>query len=59
MTEQERVVIDRLVDAWNAFLLLPEEHDDDTDEFRHCIHRLQEKVMSRPIRRTLKGYDNG
>lgn len=53
MTEQEKIVMDRLVEAWNAFVALPVEHDDDILEFRHGIHRLQEKVMARPVRRAL------
>lgn len=55
LTSAERFVINRLVDAWNAFVELPREHNDDVTEFRHGIHRLQEKVMCRPIRRPIGG----
>ncbi len=55
LTPAERRVVDRLVEAWNAFVELPREHNDDVTEFRHGIHRLQEKVMCRPIRRTIGG----
>lgn len=48
LTEEERRVMAALVEAWNAFLALPVQHADDVDEFRHGIHRLQEKVFSRP-----------
>jgi hypothetical protein len=51
MTENR--VLDRLVDAWNTFVALPREHDDDIDEFRHGIHALQNMVLSRPVRRRL------
>ncbi|CCF19081.1 protein of unknown function [Pseudorhizobium banfieldiae] len=54
ITNQERMVIDMLVGAWNAFCELPMEHGDDQVEFRHGIHRLQEKILARPTRRSLK-----
>jgi hypothetical protein len=51
MTAGEREVLHALVGAWNAFLELPDKHPDDNDEFRHGIHRLQEKVMARAAKR--------
>jgi hypothetical protein len=51
LTDRERKVVMKLIDAWNAFRDLPEVHADDTTEFRHGIHRLQEKVLARPTRR--------
>ena len=54
LTYDEMAVINTLVDAWNAFLILPDQHDDDTTEFRSGIHRLQEKVMCRPTREAMK-----
>lgn len=51
MTEQEKLVLDKLVEAWNAFLLLDVEHPDDTAEFRYGIHALQNMILSRPTRR--------
>jgi hypothetical protein len=50
LSADEKTVIDCLVLAWNAFLKLPVEHDDDVAEFRSSIHRLQEKVLCRPAR---------
>ncbi len=50
LTNEEAQVIATLSDAWNKFLDLPLVGQDDTAEFRHGIHALQEKVMSRPIR---------
>lgn len=57
MTQEEREVFDRLVDAWNAFTRLPVEHDDDNDEFRHGIHALQRQIMARPTRRKMNGKE--
>ncbi|WP_165326983.1 hypothetical protein [Stakelama tenebrarum] len=51
LTEQERAVVEKLADAWNAFLVLPIEHGDDQLEFRQAIHAAQDKVLSRPGRR--------
>ena len=53
MTTQERVVLDKLVEAWNAFNALPVEHPDDTPEFRHAFHRLQLLILAREPRRKL------
>lgn len=54
LTEQEQAVMDNLVSAWNAFCDLPVEHNSDTPEFLAGIHRLQEKILSRPTRRALQ-----
>lgn len=52
LTDRERLVVDRLAAAWNAFLELPVDgRQDDVTEFRHGIHRLQEKILARPARR--------
>lgn len=51
LTQKEQDVIDHLVRSWNAFLDLPIQHSDDITEFRHGIHRLQEKVLARPTRK--------
>ena len=53
MTENENIVMNHLIEAWNAFLKLPKEHDDDLDEFRHGIHVLQTQIMARSTRRKL------
>lgn len=53
MTPSEHEVIGHLIAAWNSFLKLPVEHDDDTPEFRRGIHQLQEKILARPARRAL------
>ncbi len=54
LTEDEQNVIKHLVDAWNAFLELPIEHNDDINEFRYGIHTLQRHIMCRPIRGTME-----
>jgi len=53
LTEREQRVMDALVAAWNAYLELPIQHSDDTTEFRHGIHRLQEKIFARPARKKM------
>lgn len=53
LTKQEQEVINKLAEAWNAFIELPVEHDDDLTEFRQGIHRLQEKILARPARNFL------
>lgn len=53
MTEAELVVTEALAVAWNAFLTLPVEHEDDCDEFRRIIHAAQEKILCRSARRQI------
>lgn len=59
ITSQEKMVLQHLVDAWNSFLALPTEHNDDIDEFRRAIHAAQEKVLARPGRREINGQHFG
>lgn len=49
LTAEEVAVLEHLVAAWNAFLLLPPRHPDDVTEFRHGLHALQALVMARPV----------
>lgn len=51
LTPQEGLVMEHLVKAWNAFIELPIQHGDDITEFRHGMHRLQEKILARPARK--------
>lgn len=53
MTEDERAAFAALVAAWDAFMSLPIEHDDDANEFRSGIHVLQRQILSRPARREI------
>lgn len=47
----ERLVLDRLGEAWSEFLKLERQHPDELGEFRHGIHRLQGLVAMRVARR--------
>ena len=53
LTADERAVAVKLAEAWNLFLALPIEHQDDTDEFRRAIHAAQAKVLMRTGRRQI------
>jgi hypothetical protein len=53
LTDNEKKVINNLVEAWNHFLNLPIEHGDDIQEFKHHIHILQRQIMCRPVRRNM------
>ena len=53
MTDDETEALNLLADAWNVFVNLPVEHNDDTTEFRHGIHALQHLLMARPTRRAM------
>lgn len=55
LTEQEKLVVEALAIAWDAFLKLPMEHADDQGEFRRLIHGAQEKVLARSGRREING----
>ncbi|MDK2757539.1 MAG: hypothetical protein KYX66_12465 [Blastomonas fulva] len=54
MTEAEKVVLQSLVDAWNAYIHLPQEHGDDLDEFRAIIHTAQNHIAARSVWRELR-----
>jgi len=54
LTDDEAKVIEVLVEAWNAFCLLPVEHPDDAGEVRRAIHAAQAKVWARPTRRNYR-----
>lgn len=54
LDEAEGAVVDALAEAWNRYLDLPIEHQDDVDEFRRAIHTAQEKVLARPARRQFR-----
>lgn len=53
LTPAETAALAKLVEAWNAFVSLPVEHPDGTEEFRHGIHALQCQIMARPMGRAL------
>ena len=49
LTNKEQKVIDTLVEAWNAFLELPQIHPDHNNEFRSIIHSAQYMILARPV----------
>jgi hypothetical protein len=51
MLEKELEIISLLVNVWNKYLELPEQHCCDRQEFCDAIHRLQHLVMIRDARR--------
>lgn len=53
VTAQESATVMALAEAWNAFLRLPIEHQDDQTEFRQLIHAAQDKVLARAGRRQM------
>lgn len=55
-TEKEQEVMDHLEKAWNAYIELPSEHPDELDEFRHAIHRIQDSMSTRVLRREYRSY---
>lgn len=57
LTEDERKLALLLADVWNLFLALPIEHPMDRDEFCRGVHRLQDKLLSRPGRRQLNDHE--
>jgi len=56
MTEQERALVMALAKIWDGFFALPNEHDDDTEEFRRGIHAVQRMILARSGRREINGY---
>jgi hypothetical protein len=47
MTEQEKKVMNQIVELWNSFLQLPQIHEDDQKDFCYMIHRLQDMIAAR------------
>lgn len=54
LTAAERDVAQMLGDAWNVYLSLPVEHQNERTKFCQAIHACQSIVMSRPAVRALK-----
>lgn len=52
MGNQERIVLDALIKAWNTFVLLESTHPDDFSDFRRSIHECQRILAVRQLRRT-------
>lgn len=54
MTPQELKVIEQTKEAWNAFIELPVQHQDDYNDFRFHIHALQNIILAREGVRKLR-----
>lgn len=54
ITEAEVNVLNLLGDAYNAFVLLPRQHQADTPDFSDAIHRAQKIVLARVGQRVLR-----
>lgn len=53
LEQQERIALDLLSRAWNAFCALPTLHDADAREFCQAIHAAQNIILARPAMRLL------
>lgn len=51
LTSKEKEVIEKLANAYNIFVTLPDKHVSDDIEFSKYIHILQRHVMARLTRR--------
>ena len=51
LTLKEQEVSDHLVNAWVKFAKLEKQHPDDINDFKDSIHRLQELMAMRVVRR--------
>ena len=59
LTDHEGEVQDALIDAFNSYVDLPVEHDDEPGEFRYHIHMLQGLIACRIARRAFPaGWTN-
>lgn len=58
MTDLENKILELTKDTWNSFIELPiidpNIHKDDTDDFRHHLHALQNIILSREGLRSLQ-----
>lgn len=50
LTEAENEALDLSVKLWNAIVRLPVMNNDELSEYRKCIHDIQGRIMSRPVR---------
>lgn len=54
LSEQELLVINKLVEAWDEFIKLETLHPDEQTDFRKAIHEAQRNVMARPARKEVR-----
>lgn len=53
LTNMEMLAVRKVSEAWNAYLALPVEHDDDLADVRFHIHAINAKILMRPGRREM------
>lgn len=51
LTDEEGMVMDALITAWNQFLELEVQHLSDAPDFADGIHRCQQSLALRVVRR--------
>jgi hypothetical protein len=51
LTQEEREILDHLVEAFSKFSALGQKHPSDNSEFQYAIHLAQQKVGMRVARR--------
>ncbi|MGL6184794.1 MAG: hypothetical protein ACRC1T_05385 [Clostridium chrysemydis] len=57
LTPEESKIMDNLANAWNMFLKLEQTHPSEQDDFSDGIHKCQQVLMNRILRRDYpKGY---
>jgi hypothetical protein len=56
LTLAEFSVMNHLAAAWNRFVKLPDHGSDDIEDFRRAMHRLQDLMALRAMRRKHPEY---
>ena len=56
LTQEEQIVMDKLLDSYTAFLALPKQHPNEIDEFVNAVHLIQGLLATRIVRR---GFPKG
>jgi len=57
LTSEEQRVLNLLVEAWEAFQELPEQHPEHALEFMHAIRAAQRLVITRSVARATGAQD--
>ena len=59
ITKKEKIILNKLAEAWNEFLKLDIQNSDDITEFRYVIHFAQNIIMKREtVRNNKKIFHN-
>ncbi len=59
MTHDEVVVFAMTVTLWNRIVDMPNLHDNDADEYTDLLHKIQDKIASRPFFRATTSVESG